>query len=53
MPETELRQPEAAWPRMAWVDRVLTWLKAHERTVLLGTVGFQLLVLASMIFVRA
>ena len=53
MPETELREPEAAWPTMAWGHRVLTWLKAHERTVLLGAVGFQLLVLTSMILLRA
>ena len=53
MPVTEPRQPEAAWPCMVWGDCVLEWLKAHERTVLLGTVGFQLLLLSSMIFMRA
>jgi uncharacterized membrane-anchored protein len=41
---------DGIWP--AWTDRVLGWFKDHERSILIGTVLFQLLVLIGMMAPR-
>ena len=42
-------QSDADLPRVAGLDRGLAWIRNHDRTVLIGGIGFQLLVLVAMI----
>jgi len=52
MRDTELREPEAARPPIVLANRLFAWLKKHERRVLVSTVGFQILLLASLTVLR-
>ena len=49
-PGPEKSRAAGIWP--AWTDRVLGWFKDHERSVLVGTVLFQVLVLFGMMAPR-
>lgn len=43
------KQSDADLPCVAGIDRGLSWIRNHERTVLVGGIGFQLMVLVVMI----